>query len=163
MNTPQIWSWLHVLKHLSKTAHTDTMTGLLVVHYITKSTELPLLRKKKSCWSLMQRERNGRHWAYMTSGIPVFSRGHRKLWCDSNQMKCDRYTWLCSQFLGSSLALRFLKLRRALDGLEKPRSDSWLLLPSLELLLEVEMEQDSTVWAVRGDTELAMGGWQLHR
>lgn len=82
---------------------------------------------------------------------------------DSNQRKCDSYTWLCSQFLGSSLALRFLRLRRALDGLEKPRSDSWLLLPSLELLLEVELEQDRAVWAGRGDTEPAVGGWQAHR
>lgn len=79
-------------------------------------------------------------------------------WC---WFRC--YTWLCSQFRGSSLALRFLRLRLALDGLEKPSSDSWLLLPSLELLLEVELEQDRPVWAGRGDTEPATGGWQEHR
>lgn len=49
----------------------------------------------------------------------------------------------------------FLRLRRAGDGLEKgtPSDDSGLWLPSLllELLLEVELEQESVVCVLRCD------------
>lgn len=78
---------------------------------------------------------------------------------------------------GSSLALRFLRLRRAGEGLEKgpPSDDSGLWLPSLllELLLEVELEQDSVVCVLcfdrgerlemgRGASRDEGGGWQEH-
>lgn len=65
------------------------------------------------------------------------------------------HTWLWSQLRGSSLALRFLRLRRAGEGREKgaPSDDSGLWLPSLllELLLEVELEQESVVCVLRCD------------
>lgn len=65
------------------------------------------------------------------------------------------HTWLWSQLRGSSLALRFLRLRRAGEGREKgaPSEDSGLWLPSLllELLLDVELEQESVVWVLRGE------------
>lgn len=70
---------------------------------------------------------------------------------------------------GSSLARRFLRLRRAGEGREKgaPSDDSGLWLPSLllELLLEVELEHDSVVCVLRGDgpsseaTGRGAGGW----
>lgn len=78
---------------------------------------------------------------------------------------------------GSSLALRFLRLRRAGEGLEKgtPSDDSGLWLPSLllELLLEVELEQESVVCVLccdRGEREEMgiglsseeEGGWHGH-
>lgn len=78
---------------------------------------------------------------------------------------------------GSSLALRFLRLRRAGEGLEKgaPSDDSGLWLPSLllELLLEVELEQESVVCVLRcdrgereemgrGPSSEEGGGWQGH-
>lgn len=78
---------------------------------------------------------------------------------------------------GSSLALRFLRLRRAGEGLEKgaPSDDSGLWLPSLvlELLLEVELEQESVVCVLRcdrgereetgsGASSEEAGGWQGH-
>lgn len=87
------------------------------------------------------------------------------------------HTWLWSQLRGSSLALRFLRLRRAGEGLEKgaPSEDSGLWLPSmvLELLLEVELEQESVVCVLRCDRgereEMGSGvsseeggGWQGH-
>lgn len=70
---------------------------------------------------------------------------------------------------GSSLALRIRRLRRAGEGREKgaPSEDSGLWLPSLllELLLEVELEQESVVCVLRGDgpssedVGRAAGGW----
>lgn len=78
---------------------------------------------------------------------------------------------------GSSLALRFLRLRRAGEGREKgaPSEDSGLWRPSLllELLLEVELEQESVVWVLRCDrgereetgsgvSSEEVGGWQEH-
>lgn len=87
------------------------------------------------------------------------------------------HTWVWSQVRGSSLALRFLRLRRAGDGLEKrtPSEDSGLWLPSLllELLLEVELEQESAgcmprcdrgEWEERGKgaSSEEEGGWQAH-
>lgn len=78
---------------------------------------------------------------------------------------------------GSSRALRFLRLSRAGEGLEKgaPSDDSGLWLPSLllELLLEVELEQDSVVCVLRwepgereatasGASSAEEGGWQWH-
>lgn len=74
------------------------------------------------------------------------------------------YTWLWSQFRGSSLALKFLRLRRAEEGREKgvPSNEEGLWLPSLELLLEVELEQDrvawGTHWAGMGAREEEEGG-----
>lgn len=65
------------------------------------------------------------------------------------------HTWLCSQLRGSSLARKFLRLRRAGEGLEKgtPSESSRLWLPSLllELLLEVELEQERVVCVLRWD------------
>lgn len=87
------------------------------------------------------------------------------------------HTWLWSQLRGSSLALRFLRLRRAGEGLEKrtPSEDSGLWLPSLllELLLEVELEQESVVCMPRcdrgereemgkGASSEEEGSWQGH-
>lgn len=84
-------------------------------------------------------------------------------------------TWLWSQLRGSSLALRFLRLLRAGDGREKGALsvDSGLWLPSLllELLLEVELEQESLVCVLRcergeqvetesGASSEEGGGWQ---
>lgn len=76
---------------------------------------------------------------------------------------------------GSSLALRVLRLRRAGEGLEKspPSEDSGLPSLLLELLLEVELEQDSVVWVLRwepgeredmasGASSAEGGGWQWH-
>lgn len=78
---------------------------------------------------------------------------------------------------GSSLALRFLRLRLAGEGLENgaPSDDSGLWLPSLllELLLEVELEQESVVCVLRcdrgereemgtGASSEEGGGWQGH-
>lgn len=72
---------------------------------------------------------------------------------------------------GSSLALRFLRLRLAGEGREKgaPSEDSGLGLPSLELVLEAELEQER---AGRGGAREAAtgarseeeedGGWQEH-
>lgn len=73
--------------------------------------------------------------------------------------------------------MRFLRLRRAEEGLEKgaPSDDSRLWLPSLllELLLEVELEQESVVCVLRCDrgeqeemgngvSSEEGGGWQGH-
>lgn len=70
---------------------------------------------------------------------------------------------------GSSLALRFLRLRLAGEGREKgaPSEDSGLWLPSLELVLEVELEQDRAGWGAReagmgARSEVEEGGWQEH-